>query len=87
MGGFIVAQNGRKLITFVGSLLGSFLAVTYAIYQLVYAPLTSALATECDKRETNDKEIRVLIDTKMDKLQSDITDIKVALAHIIIKKK
>jgi len=76
-----------KALTFVGSLLGTFLAVTYAIFQLVYAPLTNALATECTKREINDKEIRTIIDTKMDKLQSDITAIKVALAHIIVKEK
>ena len=56
--GGIMAENGKKLITFVGSLLGSFLAVTLAIYNLVYAPLSKALATECEKRETCVKDLQ-----------------------------
>ena len=54
-----MAENGKRLITFVGSLLGSFLAVTYAIYQLVYYPLNTALAVETNKREMQDLDLRI----------------------------
>jgi len=40
-----------KILTFIGSILGGFLAVSLAINTLVYCPLNKAIAAETTKRE------------------------------------
>ena len=84
-----MAENGKKLISFIGSLIGTFLAVLYAIYQLVYAPLNSALAGECSKRESVDsilfsetKEIRAEISAGIKEQMLTNQRILVMLAEI-----
>ena len=80
-----MAENGKKLLTFVGSLLGSFLGVTLAIYQLVYAPLSKALATECEKRESSDTKIQVELTTNIKEQMLTNQRILVMLARIETK--
>ena len=78
-----MAENGKKLFMFVGSLLGSFLGVVVVIYNLVYAPLNNALATETIKRESGDECIKVNVEAKLDKIQTDIVDLKIMLAKLV----
>lgn len=64
-----IFSGTMKILLFVGSILGSFIAVTLAINSLVYVPLNTAIAQEVTKRENTvsieaekrdktDKEIR-----------------------------
>lgn len=41
-----------KILTFIGSIVGGFLAVSLAINTLVYAPLSQAIAQERQERES-----------------------------------
>jgi hypothetical protein len=77
-----MSENGKKTFAFVGSLLGSFLAVTYAIYQLVYAPLTLAIASETEKRENKDSKLQEELTTCVKTQMLTNQQILIALAEI-----
>jgi hypothetical protein len=46
-----IMSGAMKILLFIGSVLGGFLAVTLAINTLVYTPLNTAIAQEVTKRE------------------------------------
>ena len=75
-----MAENGKKLVIFVLSVLGGFIGVALAINTLVFVPLNAGLAQECTKRELADAAIMENIDNKLDKLLTITVDMKTNLA-------
>ncbi len=53
------------------------------IYSVFHVPLVKAIADEAEARQAGDTTISEKIGTKIEKLQSDITDIKIMIVKLV----
>ena len=75
-----MAENGKGLFTFVGSIVAGVLGVVVVIFNLVYSPLSSAICDEAKTRATENESIRKEIEKKLDSLLTYAMDTKEKLA-------
>jgi len=70
-----VFTGGMKLVMVLGSILGSFLAVSALLNSLIYCPLNAADALEIDKREKADSSIKAEIKEIVKEFSGKVTEI------------
>ena len=80
-----MADNGKGLLLFVGSIIGAVLMVVGLAYQMVYAPLNSAVAAEAYARCQGDEAACEKINTKLDKILNNQEELKVAFATTAVQ--